>query len=77
MITQDDVVYDDIVMEKYHLTDQELSLEELYLTKKMCLGKQASYEHMECKSKSRYNLYLARRSNLDYNYLEDKISLEG
>ena len=73
----DDVAYDDMTMEKYHLKDQELSLEELYLTRKMWLGEQASYDHIKCKYKSKHYLYLVRRSNLGYNYLKDNIFLNN
>ena len=41
----------------------------------MCLGEQANYDHMDCKSKSKHNLYLVRRSNLGCDYLKDNISL--
>ena len=41
MTTQNDVVFDDMIMEKYHLKDQELFLNELYLARSDLKSKQA------------------------------------
>ena len=47
--TQDDMVFDDMAMEKYHFEDQELSLEELYLEMEISLDEQASNDLVETK----------------------------
>ena len=49
MAIQDDVAFDDMAMEKYHLEDQELSLEELYLAMEISFGEQASNDLLEAK----------------------------
>ena len=49
MATQDDVASDDMAMGKYHLKDQVLSLEELYLAIKISLGERASNDLWETK----------------------------
>ena len=48
--TQDDVAFDDMAMEKYHVEYQKLSLEELYLQRRYLLeSKQASNDLAKAK----------------------------
>ena len=88
MATQDDVAFDDIIMEKYHLKDQGLSLEKLYLARKICFRKQASYDYIECKSKSMH-IYIWQKDSIwvtttwktrshleDYFLLKNKIFMK-
>ena len=49
MVTQDDVTFDDMVMEKYHLKDQKLFSEKQYLAMEIFLREQASNDLVNAK----------------------------
>ena len=60
MATQNDVVFDDLIIEKYYLEDQELSLEELYLAMEISLGEQASNDLVKAKLNEETSIFNKR-----------------
>ena len=74
--TQDDISFDDMAMDKYHLKDQELSLEELYLTMEISFGEQANSDLVEAKlNEETYNF--SKRINLQDKVLGCQVDIEA
>ena len=76
VVTQDDVAFDDMAMEKYHFKDQELSLDELYLAMKISPGEQVSHDLMEAKLNVETSIF-SQRINLGNQLLGGQVYNEA